>query len=185
MSEDEAVLRCQQGDREAFHYIVEQYKDVLYGTAMLMSSNRALAEEHVQEAFLAAWRGIRGFRRGYPFKPWLVRILVNGVLAHRRRSSIPTDPLDESTQAGNDCDPQDMAEVLAGSETIRRALAGLNLDHREVVVLRYFADLTIPEVARSLNLRQGTVKSRLHRALEQLRSQLAEHDAGEERENGA
>lgn len=184
MGEDEAVLRCQEGDREAFHYLVEQYKDVLYGTALLMSSNRALAEEHVQEAFLAAWRGIRGFRRGHPFKPWLVRILVNGVLAHRRRSSIPTYPLDDSTHAGNDCDPQDMAEALAGGETIRRAMAGLNLEHREVVVLRYFADLTIPEVARSLNLRQGTVKSRLHRALGQLRSQLAERDAGEEQRNG-
>ena len=184
MSEDEAVLRCQEGDREAFHYLVEQYKDLLYGTALLMSRNRALAEEHVQEAFLSAWRGIRGFRRGYPFKPWLVRILVNAVLANRRRSSIPTDPLDESTQAGNDCDPHDMAEALAGSETIRRALAVLNLEHREVIVLRYFADLTIPEVARSLNLRQGTVKSRLHRALEQLRSQLAEHDVREEQQNG-
>ncbi|MCE2466109.1 MAG: hypothetical protein J4G01_08610 [Dehalococcoidia bacterium] len=102
MSEDEAVLRCQEGDREAFHYLVEQYKDLLYGTALLMSRNRALAEEHVQEAFLSAWRGIRGFRRGYPLKPWLVRILVNAVLANRRRSSISTDPLDESTQAGND-----------------------------------------------------------------------------------
>ena len=184
MSEDEAVLRCQEGDREAFHYLVERYKDVLYGTAYLMSSNRALAEEHVQEAFLSAWRGIRGFRRGRPLKPWLVRILVNLVLANRRRSAVATIPLEESTQAGNECDPQDMAEVLAGSETIRRAMAGLNLEHRGVVVLRYFADLTIPEVARSLKLRQGTVKSRLHLALQQLRSQLSEHDVREEQENG-
>lgn len=184
MSEDEAVLRCQGGDREAFHYLVEQYKDVLYGTALLMSSNRALAEEHVQEAFLAAWRGIRGFRRGYPFKPWLVRILVNEVLSRRRHSSIPTFPLDDAAHAGNDSDLQDMAEVLAGSETIRRALASLNREHREVVVLRYFADLTIPEVAKSLNLRQGTVKSRVHRALEQLRSQLSEHDVREVQGDG-
>ncbi|MCE2466110.1 MAG: sigma-70 family RNA polymerase sigma factor [Dehalococcoidia bacterium] len=77
-----------------------------------------------------------------------------------------------------------MAEALAGSETIRRALAVLNLEHREVIVLRYFADLTIPDVARSLNLRQGTVKSRLHRALEQLRSQLSEHDVREVQDHG-
>ena len=184
MSEDEAVLRCQEGDREAFHYLVERYKDVLYGTAYLMSSNRALAEEHVQEAFLSAWRGIRGFRRGRPLKPWLVRILVNMVLANRRRSSIATAPLEESTQAIEQAHPGDEMRALEISETIRRALASLNREHREVVVLRYFADLTIPEVARSLKLRQGTVKSRLHRALKQLRSQIAEHDVREEQENG-
>ena len=184
MSEDEAVLRCQEGDREAFHYLVERYKDVLYGTAYLMSSNRALAEEHVQEAFLSAWRGIRGFRRGRPLKPWLVRILVNLVLANRRRSSVPTAPLEESTQAIEQAHSGDEMRALEISETIRRALASLNREHREVVVLRYFADLTIPEVARSLKLRQGTVKSRLHRALQQLRSQLSEHDVREDQENG-
>ncbi len=184
MSEDEAVLRCQEGDREAFHSLVERYKDVLYGTAYLMSSNRALAEEHVQEAFLSAWRGIRGFRRGRPLKPWLVRILVNLVLANRRRSSIATAPLEESTQAIEQAHPGDEIRALEISETIRRALASLNREHREVVVLRYFADMTIPEVARSLKLRQGTVKSRLHRALQQLRSQIAEHDVREEQENG-
>ena len=64
MTEDEAVLLCQNGDREAFRYLVEQYKNQLFGTAYLMTGNAAHAEEHVQEAFLLAWRGIRTFRRG-------------------------------------------------------------------------------------------------------------------------
>ena len=64
MSEDLTIARCQEGDREAFRVLVDRHKDVLYGTALLMTGNRAIAEEAVQEAFLSAWRGIGGFRRG-------------------------------------------------------------------------------------------------------------------------
>lgn len=69
MTDDEAVLLCQNGDRDAFRHVVEQYKNPLYGTAYLMTGNAAIAEEHVQEAFLRAWRGIRTFRRGRPLSP--------------------------------------------------------------------------------------------------------------------
>ena len=85
MTDHEAILRCQDGDREAFRYLVDRYKDVLFGTAVLMTGNRSVAEEQVQEALLSAWRGIRGFRLGSPVKPWLVRILVNAVLSQQRR----------------------------------------------------------------------------------------------------
>lgn len=58
MSEDLTIAKCQDGDREAFRVLVDRHKDVLYGTALLMTGNRAVAEEAVQEAFLSAWRGI-------------------------------------------------------------------------------------------------------------------------------
>ena len=64
MNDEEAVRRCQDGDREAFRHLVERYKDVLYGTACLMTGNASVAEEHVQESFLLAWRGVGGFRVG-------------------------------------------------------------------------------------------------------------------------
>ena len=85
MNDEEAVRRCQDGDREAFRHLVERYKDVLYGTACLMTGNASVAEEHVQESFLLAWRGVGGFRVGLPVKPWLVRILVNTITSQRRR----------------------------------------------------------------------------------------------------
>ena len=142
MTDDEAVLRCQDGDREAFRHLVEQYKNPLYGTAYLMTGNAAQAEEHVQDAFLLAWRGIKSFQRGRPLKPWLMRIL-------------------------------------------RQALAQLTPEHRQVVVLRYFADLTVPQVARSAGVREGTVKSRLHRALRQMRELLEQSGVMEVAGNGA
>ena len=172
MTEELAIARCQDGDRDAFRYLVERYQDVLFGTACLMTGNRAHAEDHVQEALLSAWRGIRGFRKGHPFKPWLVRILVNVVLSQRRRRSLPTRSLEDEDRAGESTDLADAAAAQEDRQTVRRALAGLSAEHREVVVLRYFAELTTAELAQSLNVREGTVKSRLHRALGNLEERL-------------
>ena len=172
MTDSEAVLRCQGGNRDAFRDLVEKYKDLLYGIAYLMTNNRASAEEQVQEAFLSAWQGIKGFRRERPFKPWLVRILVNGILAQRRRRSVATAPLEESASHPEAVGLEDEVAALEDRQTVRKALTCLSHEHRQVVVLRYFADMTVPQVAQSLKMREGTVKSRLHRALGQLRTQL-------------
>ena len=110
MTEDQAVQRCQHGERDAFRYLVERYQDVVFGTAYNMTGNRALAEELAQEAFLSAWKGIRSFRRGRPFKPWLIRILVNAVMAHRRKRSVETTPIEESEWPEDAEHPADLAE---------------------------------------------------------------------------
>ena len=177
MTDNEAIIRCQNGDRDAFRHLVEQYKDVLFGTAVLMTGNRAIAEEQVQEALLSAWRGIRGFRRGNPVKPWLLRILVNVVLSQQRKRAVETVRFNGNGPEEHDYSSDDPAETLDALENrlaLRRAIAGLSPDHRQVVALRYFAGLTVPEVARTLGVREGTVKSRLHRALAILRHQLEE-----------
>ena len=181
MTDSEAVALCQNGDREAFRHLVEQYKDLLFGTAVLMTGNRAMAEEQVQEALLSAWRGIRGFRQGKPVKPWLLRILVNTVLAWRRKRSVSTVYLTDDNPREPDATDGDPAETLEALEkrlALRKAIANLSPEHRQVVALRYFAWLTVPEVARTLGVREGTVKSRLSRALGNLRRQLDEDGSG-------
>ena len=177
MTDHEAIQRCQQGDREAFRQLVDRYRDVLFGTAVLMTGNRAVAEEQVQEALLSAWRGIRGFRLGSPVKPWLVRILVNAVLSQQRRRALPTVQLNDTGTAElylGGGDPASALDALEDRVVLRRAIANLSPDHRQVVALRYFAGLTVPETARALGVREGTIKSRLHRALAVLREQLDE-----------
>lgn len=178
MNDAEAVLRCQSGNREAFRHLVDSYEDVLYGTAYLMTGNTALAEEHVQEAFLSAWRGIRGFRTGYPVKPWLVRILVNTVMAQRRRGSVPTDPLDAAEVQSDEGNPAELAESIESGQRVRRAISTLSEEHSAVVTLRFFSGLTVPQVAQALGTREGTIKSRLHRALQRLRAELGESAPG-------
>ena len=88
INEQDAVRRCQSGDREAFRPIVEYYGDVLMGTLYLMTHNRAVSEELVQETFVRAWKGIATFRLGEPVKPWLVRIAVNQALNVKARRQL-------------------------------------------------------------------------------------------------
>ncbi|MXY43186.1 MAG: RNA polymerase sigma factor [Dehalococcoidia bacterium] len=179
MSEDLTIAKCQDGDREAFRVLVDRHKDVLYGTALLMTGNRAVAEEAVQEAFLSAWRGISGFRRGRPLKPWLTRILVNGVLATKRKKAVPTVPIVES--GGNGAPSiSDQTDAIESRLVLRQALDKLDEEQKRIVVLRYFAELTVPEIAETTGTREGTVKSRLHRALAKLREHLEEFGEGDD-----
>ena len=175
MSEDLTIARCQEGDREAFRVLVDRHKDVLYGTALLMTGNRAIAEEAVQEAFLSAWRGIGGFKRGQPLKPWLTRILVNGVLSQKRKRAIPTIPIADSGGNGGPS-VSDQTDVIERRVVLRQALATLDPQQQQVVVLRYFAELTVPEISVAMGVKEGTVKSRLHRALSRLREHLEEFE---------
>ena len=166
MQEEEAIRRCQSGDREAFRYIVEQYKHVLYGTAYLMTGDKAVAEDQVQEAFLSAWKGIGGFRNKCSLKPWLVKILVNKVLSYRRSSCNSLSPLGDQEPVDK---VEDSAEEVERQDQIERALNQLSDEHRQVILLRYFTGLSLAEISTALNSPEGTVKSQLHRATERLR----------------
>ena len=179
MTEDEAIQRCQDGEREAFRLLVERHQDVVFGTAYHMTGSPALAEELAQEAFLAAWQGIRGFRLGRPFKPWLMRILVNTVLAQRRQRTVETTPIEASGGAADGDNPAAVVEAQVERQRLQQAINGLSPEHRQVVVLRYFAELTVPEVARASGVNEGTVKSRLHRAHRALRERLADAQQGQ------
>ena len=173
MTDNDIIRRCQAGDREAFRTVVEKYQNILYGTAFLMTGNRTAAEDHVQEAFLSAWKGIGSFRSGYPLKPWLVRILVNKVLSYQRANANPMISLD--TELFADPAGDDPAEEIAQRDQLRRVMQRLSTEQRQVVLLRYFAGLSLAETAAALRRPQGTVKSQTSRALEQLKD-LIEDD---------
>jgi len=170
MNDEEAIRQCQVGNKDGFRHLVDRYQDVLYGTAYLMTGNQTAAEDHVQEAFVSAWKSIGSFQVGRPVKPWLVRILVNKVISQRRNHRPATSPIEvaeETIQAA-----QSVAEEVENRDEVGRALAGLSGEHRRIVQLRYFTDLSVPEISNVLGCREGTVKSRLHRALEQMRQAI-------------
>jgi RNA polymerase sigma-70 factor (ECF subfamily) len=173
ITENEIIRRCQAGDREAFRSLVEQYQDVLFGTAYLMTSNRMVAEDQVQEAFLSAWKAIGSFHTGRPFKPWLIRILVNKVISYQRAEPKKMISLDTDIVA----DPvgDDPVEDIEQRDQLQRVLQSLSEEQRQVVLLRYFTGLSLAETSAALGRRQGTVKSQAHRALEQLKD-LIEDD---------
>ncbi len=175
MQEREALRRCRAGDRTAFRVLVEQYGDLAYRVAYLMTHDRALAEDLAQDAFLAAWKGLRRFDPALPFKPWLLRIVVNTCRSRARRKAVPVLPLEEMRgRQGPSPDPSPEALAVAhdSHQAVGRAIAALDEEMRQAVMLRYFAGLTVPEIAAILAWPEGTVKSRLHRALARLRAEL-------------
>lgn len=151
------------GDEEAFGRLVAPAVGPGYRLAMGMLQDRAEAEDVVQEAVLKAWRKLGSFRSDSDFTSWFLGIVANQCRTVRRgrwwavirHSEPPTPPADAgSTPADHD---------------LRRALARLDADRRLIVVLHYYLDMRLEEVAAVVGMPVGTVKSRLHRALHALR----------------
>ncbi len=179
--DDELIRRCRAGEREPFRQLVERYGDLVFGTALQMTRDRSLAEDLTQDAFVNAWRGINGFRLGSPVRPWLLRILHNRVVSHQRRRLLDLLPLPSAEHApDHQPGPDVVLEMAEERSQMRAALDSLPHDQRRIVVLRYFSELSVPEIARATGLREGTVKSRLHRALERLRRTLETSERSDE-----
>ena len=177
MDEGEAIRRCQAGQRDAFRFVVERYGKVLHGTAYMLTRDRSLAEDLVQETFLLAWRNISAFKSGTNLKAWLLRILVNRTISEQRKKRVTQTELEEGAAALSDSDQVEESVIRKEErERIRRALETLPADQRRAVVLRYYAELTAPEIAQTMGWREGTVRSRLHRAMARLRPLLHEED---------
>lgn len=184
MNESETALvnRCRAGDAEAFRTLVEQHSRVLFGTAYLMMRDRGLAEDAVQAALVQMWKKLPSLRRNGSLKAWLVRIVINEVNQQRRRKRLPTMPLEQAPEIPDD--PSEFETMLFRDEErkhLRQALEILPVEQREAVVLRYFSDLTVPEVAEVMGEREGTIKSRLSRALDRLGEVLRKDEIFQDR----
>jgi RNA polymerase sigma-70 factor (ECF subfamily) len=176
------IRRCQARDKDAFRALVEKYKQVMFGTAYLMTKDRGLAEDAVQETLIRMWNHLPSLRQDVSLKAWLVRIVVNEVNRQRRKKQLPTVPLDNVPDIADDC--ENAATTMIRNEdhqNLRRALELLPSEVREVIVLRYFSDLTIPEIAIVMGKPEGTIKSRLSRALVRLNEILSKDEIVEER----
>jgi len=169
-SEDAALVRrCQTGDKEAFRALVEQYRSILFGTAYLMMRDRGLAEDAVQEALIQTWKHLPSLRLHSNFKAWLTRIVVNEVRQQFRKKQVPTVPLEQASEVTDNLDKAEIAMIQDEERRhLRQALEKLPPEQKEVLVLRYFSDLTVPEIAVVTGQREGTIKSRLSRALSHL-----------------
>jgi RNA polymerase sigma factor (sigma-70 family) len=162
---------------EGFAALYQVHRQVLFSTALRVSGRWADAEDLTAEAFLRAYRALRGYERDRIMalqpRPWLVTILLNTWRnSQRTRARRPIEaPLDAVTEAPDDTDgPQRLAE---GRET-RRELAELLLElpeqQRIAVVLRHVSGLTLAEISAVLGTGEGTIKSHISRGLSKLRA---------------
>jgi RNA polymerase sigma factor (sigma-70 family) len=178
---DDLIRRAQHHDHEAFRQIVERYHDLVARTARSLLGNRALAEDAAQEAWLDVWRGLSRFQSGAAFRPWLLAIVANRCRMLMRRAALATTTLEDG-EAMLLPSADDVVWSAIRRETgkeILTALKTLSPEHRRVLALRYFADLDIGEIAAVLGIPDGTVKSRLHRALANIRAAMPEHTPSE------
>jgi RNA polymerase sigma-70 factor (ECF subfamily) len=180
LEDAELITRARQGEVMAYEELVRRYQDVAVRTAYVISPDGD-AEDAAQEAFVKAYGALGRFRPGAPFRPWLLSIVANEA-RNRRRSSGRRAGLAlraaEDRPLG-DAAPSPESAVLA-NETRARLLAAVNAlrdEDREVIGARYFLELSEAEAAAALGIPRGTVKSRLSRALDRLRTELGAEEA--------
>jgi len=171
MAEDELELvqRSLDGDLEAWGEIVSRYKDAVYGVAIAILRNRADAEDAVQEAFIRAYTRLRQYDLTRRFSTWLLTVTAN-VARNMLRKRRPEPPQRFHW-------PEDPADVMREEqlrELVRKTVWSLPDLYREPLVLRYWHDMDIAEISEVLRMREGTVKTRLHRGRALVRAQLAE-----------
>ena len=165
----ESEARAQSHD--VFVRLADQELHRSYRLAGLILGNEADAEDATQDALLRAWIAYRTLRRADDFQAWFDRILVNVCRDRmRRRRVIRFLPMADEHEQRPSTDP---FQQLIASDELLRAMHALDAELRTAVVLRYWADLTVDEIARRTGWRAGTVKSRLHRALELMRTEMA------------
>ena len=170
------IAGAQRGDLTAYEELVRRYEEVAFRVAYLIVHDAAEAEDAAQEGFVRAYGALDGFRVGEPFRPWLLRIVANQALSGRRaatRRGTLVDRYERETAGAVEPSPEAVALGHERRDVVLAGLAQLRPDDQQVLYLRYFLDLGEAEVAAALGCARGTVKSRLHRALERLRPVLA------------
>lgn len=181
MNHEELLLqRAKDGDQAAFGELVTLYEKKVYALTLRMCKHPEDAAEAAQEAFLAAWQGLKFFRGEASFSTWLYRLASNACVDLLRRESR------HRTAAGPSLDdegvyldvadsapsPHAIAESNELKQQIEEGLRTLSPEHREVLILREIHQLSYDEIAQALSLDSGTVKSRINRGRKQLRNFL-------------
>lgn len=175
--EDEILAaRLREGSREAFDELYHKYKNMAIHTAYLITGNLADSEDVVQETFVKVWLHSCELRNDSGLKPWMMQILVRTAyrMVKKSRREIPdknvADKLPISEEASS------LEKVIQAEETerIMAAVRALPVKLRTVVVLFYYDSFSVKEIAKTLRIREGTVKSRLHAARRRIEAALQE-----------
>jgi len=183
------VQRFNDGDEAAFVEIMQRYRGKIYGLTLSMLRNSADAEEITQDTFIRAHRGLARFRGDSSLSTWLYRIALNlsrnryWYFFRRRRQdsvSLERELSDDSTATFSDLiasdahDPLQETVTAEFSDLISRCMDRLDAKHREILNMRNILNLSYEDIARTLSINVGTVKSRIARARENLRTLLSE-----------
>jgi RNA polymerase sigma-70 factor (ECF subfamily) len=189
VSDGRLLAKAIRGDQGAFDQLVREHTPKMYRVALRITGTGAEAEDVVQDAWIAAWRALPGFRHESAVSTWLYRVVTNAALGHvrRRKPTVSLDAalgMDENFREGSLLDAGLLADSGANPEkqVVRaeqvdaalRAIAGLDVSQRVPLVLRELEGLSYEEVADVLEVSVPALRSRLHRARVALIAKLRE-----------
>ena len=174
MDQRELVRRAQRGDHDAFAVLAGAFVARLDAAARLMLRDHDLARDAVQDGFIRAWRNLPSLRDPDRFEAWLRSLVARSCLDILRRRG--RRPVELELRAIEGPAIEDVSTLTADRELLDAILRRLPPEQRAVVVLRYYFDLEVPDIAATLAIPVGTAKSRLHRSMTAMRTALAEID---------
>lgn len=182
MDDTALIAHAAEGDRTAFHTLVERHRPMVYRVAYQYAGNHHDADDIAQEVFIKVFQSLARFRQDAQFTSWLYRIAMNACIDHQRRQSphvLRRDTADPDLAMQTAPEPAPGPEqVAAGAElgiALEAAIGALPPRQRLIFVMRHHEGLKLHEIASALGLQDGTVKRQLHSAVHRLRKVLAAH----------
>jgi RNA polymerase sigma-70 factor, ECF subfamily len=173
----ECVKRVQRGDTQSFEILVRRHQRTTFNLIYRFLGDYDEATETAQEVFLSAYKSIQQFRSDACFSTWLYRIAFNHASSRRKslNSKLQRQVALEDDALLVDCgdNPEIRAERKEIQQRVQQALNSLDGDDAKIILLRDLQDISYEDIARTLDVSVGTVKSRLHRARQALRITLA------------
>lgn len=170
MTEADLIHQSRRGDPGAWEALTRLHQEPVFRLAYLLLGDPDDAQDVAQEAFVRAYYALKRFDASRPLRPWLLRIASN--LARNRRRSIGRY-FAHLNRFAREAQENGTAIAQDDSQTLWLAVRRLKPDFQQVLYMRYFLDMSEAEMAETLNIANGTVKSRLHRALTALRAVIA------------
>lgn len=177
MTDNNAFIKMlEAGDTNAFDELYDRYNLMLYRSAYLMTGNQYDAEDIIQETFLTAFQHIKELRDKTKLKSWLFRIMIN--LIHRQQAKKKREISDENivelidSKDFRNSDYEDNPENMLLKMDFQNYLMQINVKRREALILYYYNEMSVREIAKICNCFEGTVKSRLHKGRLELRQKI-------------
>ncbi|MBN1464681.1 sigma-70 family RNA polymerase sigma factor [candidate division KSB1 bacterium] len=172
------------GEQKAYTDIVDRFRDQIYHFIYRMVKDKAQAEDLTQETFIKAFRALASFNSDYAFSTWLYKIAANNCIDYFRKKKLATSSLNMPVKVKDgelqrdfpveECGPE--TELISKEQTshIRIAIDALPEKYKQAIILRHSQDKSYEEIAEQLEIPLGTVKVRIFRAREMLKSRLKE-----------
>ncbi|MHA3904209.1 RNA polymerase sigma factor [Castellaniella sp. WN] len=166
LEDDRHAARASAGDAHAYSWLVARHQGAVYRYLVRLIQAPEIARELTQDTFLRAYQAIRDWRPEARFRTWLFRIAHNLALDHLRRTSrVRMEPLDAGLDVPDPAPgPDRLLETAQRVRRLEQALSVIAPTHREILLLREIEGMSYEDIARTLNLNPGTVRSRIARA---------------------